>query len=89
MKLAAAAEGQKILGVSPARWYQLIHEEGFPKPIDVLSCGAIYDAAELEVVAARRKARAAARAAGSRHRAQTTGGDRKPVPALPTGLTLP
>jgi hypothetical protein len=42
MKLAGAAEGQRILGVSAARWYRLVQEPGFPAPEDVLDCGTIW-----------------------------------------------
>jgi hypothetical protein len=89
MKLAAAAEGQAILGVSPARWYQLVHEEGFPAPVDVLSCGAIYDAADLEALARKRAADREARRTAAKRPATPKGRDRKPVPALTEGITLP
>lgn len=94
MKLAAAAEGQAILGVSAARWHQMTHEPGFPTPIDVLAVGAIYDADELEELAreraAEREERAARRAAAKQlPRQPKEGRDRMSVPALPEGLTLP
>jgi hypothetical protein len=57
MKLAAAAEGQRILRVSSARWYQLAADPSFPKPIDTLSCGKIWLADDLLDYAAARLTR--------------------------------
>jgi predicted pyridoxine 5'-phosphate oxidase superfamily flavin-nucleotide-binding protein len=47
-ELAAAAEGQRILGVGASRWAQLQRgDPNFPEPLDELTVGKIWDAQEL------------------------------------------
>lgn len=89
MRLAAAQEGQAILGVSAARWHQLTQEPGFPEPVARLAVGAIYDADALEMLAVARRASKATSKAKTARPAKEQGSDRTPVPALPAGLTLP
>jgi hypothetical protein len=68
MRLAAAAEGQTILGVSHARYTQLARTPGFPAPVARLTCGKIWDADELAAYAKTRLtvAKPARRARGQR-----------------------
>jgi predicted DNA-binding transcriptional regulator AlpA len=61
MELAAAREGQAILGVSAARWYQLVKEPGFPKPHQELSVGKIWNADDLRAYRQKRAERASSR----------------------------
>jgi hypothetical protein len=82
MRVAAAAEGQTILGVSHARFTQLARTPGFPAPIAHLTCGKIWDADALAAYAKTRKQ-------GPRHAGDAAGrrpaGKRVPVPPV-TGV---
>lgn len=42
IRLAGAAEGRRILGVSAQRFQQLAAKPGFPEPVDTIEMGRIY-----------------------------------------------